>query len=136
MAKQKVNKSQQHGLLILVTAFILLVIGLVVVFIDKNARPEHLLVVPPAEGAIQIQGEAMCLPHKDTSGPQTEECAYGIQDDQDRYYSLSDSDPDYKNIDNLPINQQVVVTGIFQRGESTLYPTVGTIEVTNVSPPR
>lgn len=35
-----------------------------------------------------LSGVQMCLPHKDTSGPQTLECAIGIKTDAGEYYAL------------------------------------------------
>ncbi len=38
---------------------------------------------------IIIKGESECLPHKDTSGPQTMECAFGIKEDSTgKHYAL------------------------------------------------
>ncbi len=36
----------------------------------------------------QLEGKVLCLPHKDTSGPQTLECAFGIQTDDGKNYAL------------------------------------------------
>lgn len=38
-----------------------------------------------------ISGEITCLPHKDTTGPQTQECALGLHSDDNRYYALKDA---------------------------------------------
>jgi hypothetical protein len=35
-----------------------------------------------------LSGEYTCLPHKDTKGPQTLECALGIKADEGAYYAL------------------------------------------------
>lgn len=35
-----------------------------------------------------LTGVQTCLPHKDTSGPQTMECAIGMQTDAGEYYAL------------------------------------------------
>jgi hypothetical protein len=35
-----------------------------------------------------LTGKQVCLPHKDTSGPQTLECAFGMQADNGFYYAL------------------------------------------------
>ncbi len=45
---------------------------------------------PPPAGDITAQGMITCLPHRDTSGPQTLECAYGLEDIEGRYYALRD----------------------------------------------
>lgn len=35
-----------------------------------------------------LSGEVACLPHADTDGPQTMECAYGLKTDVGEYYAL------------------------------------------------
>jgi len=35
-----------------------------------------------------LSGEYVCLPHKDTSGPQTDECAFGLKTDTGEYYAV------------------------------------------------
>ncbi len=35
-----------------------------------------------------LTGEVVCLPHADTSGPVTEECAYGLRTDVGEHYAL------------------------------------------------
>lgn len=35
-----------------------------------------------------VRGKVLCLPHRDTSGPQTLECAIGIQVSTGEYYAL------------------------------------------------
>lgn len=83
-------------------------------------------------GHIEMSGTVLCLPHKDTSGPQTMECAYGLQAEDGKYYGLKDSDPTYSNISTLAMNTKVTVSGTFKEESSAIYPTVGTIEVTNI----
>lgn len=36
-----------------------------------------------------LSGTYVCLPHADTSGPQTEECAFGLQTGTDTYYAVN-----------------------------------------------
>lgn len=35
-----------------------------------------------------LEGEVVCLPHKDTSGPQTLECGFGLKADDGAHYAL------------------------------------------------
>lgn len=35
-----------------------------------------------------LTGEVVCLPHADTEGPQTMECAYGLRTDTGEHYAL------------------------------------------------
>lgn len=45
---------------------------------DKKYAPQR----------ITVEGQYVCLPHKDTTGPQTEECALGIRTTEGTYYAL------------------------------------------------
>lgn len=53
-----------------------------------------------------LTGTHVCLPHADTTGPQTMECAIGIQTDAGEYYALdftlmSQTQPDVQNGDRF-----------------------------------
>lgn len=87
--------------------------------------------VPP-QGPITIQGVMVCLPHKNTTGPQTLDCGYGLKDDTGRYFGLGDADPNYKNIMGVPMNVRVEVTGTFIPKEGSTYQDIGTISVTKI----
>lgn len=39
-----------------------------------------------------LEGEVVCLPHKDTSGPQTLECAIGLKTAEGTHYALDAGD--------------------------------------------
>lgn len=97
---------------------------------DVAQNPSPTVEAPPA-GPIVIQGIMVCLPHRDTEGPQTLECAFGLQDDKGRYFALSDTDPTYKNISGVPMNLRVEIEGTFMPREDTKYQSIGIIEVTS-----
>ena len=78
---------------------------------------------------ITVSGVFLCLPHKNQTGPQTLECAFGLRDDNKTYYGLRDSDPEYKNIGGVPGESRVTIEGMFYPQDSEMYPTVGTIEI-------
>src|SRR6185436_6330503 len=86
----------------------------------------------PPNGPISIQGEMVCLPHLDTSGPQTMECAFGLKDELGRYFGLSDTDPEYKNIAGVPMQTHVEVEGEFTARNDTTYRSTGTIKVYSI----
>lgn len=46
------------------------------------------LSTPVTPGKATLQGEYVCLPHRDTKGPQTLECALGMKAQDGNYYSL------------------------------------------------
>jgi hypothetical protein len=91
----------------------------------------HVLI--PAAGTVSITGTMTCLPHKNTTGPQTLECAFGLKDAQGNYYALRDTDPNYKNVAGADGNSQVTVHGTFTLGTNPTYNIVGTIDVTSIT---
>lgn len=52
--------------------------------LPQEELPEEMSV----PGAITVEGTLGCLPHKDTTGPQTLECAIGLMGDDGENYSL------------------------------------------------
>ena len=44
---------------------------------------------PPKKETISLEGEIVCLPHKNTEGLQTLECAAGLKTDDGTHYGLS-----------------------------------------------
>ncbi len=89
--------------------------------------------VPPQGTAISVRGTMVCLPHKDTSGPQTMECAFGIKADDGRYYGLSDTDPNYGNVAGVPMDVRVKVDGAFVARADSNYQDIGVIYVTAIT---
>lgn len=82
---------------------------------------------------VRIKGEIVCLPHKDKEGPQTLECAYGLQSREDgKYYALGYSDPDALHMTSLPTGEVVVIEGNFTEQPDSKYDIVGAIDVTSV----
>ena len=87
----------------------------------------------PQAGPITIEGVMVCLPHKNTSGPQTTECAFGLKDDAGRYFALSDTDPNYQNIMGVGTNDRIRVEGTFATRANSNYQDVGLIKVTKIT---
>jgi hypothetical protein len=52
----------------------------------KEAETEHLVASPYNT---TLSGTYTCLPHADTSGPQTLECAFGFKTDEGDYYAVN-----------------------------------------------
>ncbi len=108
--------SQRKGILIILSTLVLIT-GIILAFTigPKKAGPEHPLVPVDEAGEIVVHGEMVCLPHKNTDGPQTLECAFGLKGTNGHYYALRDSDPTYKNISNVQMGIEVEVTGTFTK---------------------
>lgn len=45
--------------------------------------------IDPTPQQMTLVGTYLCLPHLDTTGPQTEECAFGIQADDGTFYAVN-----------------------------------------------
>lgn len=52
----------------------------------KSAAPKN---VDPTPRAATLSGTYGCLPHANTSGPQTMECAFGLKTDDGAYYAVN-----------------------------------------------
>lgn len=76
--------------LLLVMSAVLLVgiVGYVVSMRASNAvNPQTPLDSTPRN--VTLSGTYVCLPHLDTTGPQTEECAFGLKTDEGDYYAVN-----------------------------------------------
>lgn len=84
----------------------------------------------PANEKITVKGEMICLPHKNSSGPQTMECAMGMKADDGNNYGLSD--PGWKYLIGVGNGTRIEVTGKLTQKQDQKYNTVGTIEIENL----
>jgi len=84
----------------LVFSIVVVIIAFVAGFYSLN---NHIYKEKQSDGIITepyratLTGVQTCLPHKDTSGPQTMECAIGMKTDSGEYYSL-----DFKVMSQIP----------------------------------
>lgn len=135
MIKQNLQKNLAIALSVVVA---LCVIGAIVMLNNRPPgselpgvnRPQ---VIPP-NGEITVVGTIECLPHRDTSGPQTMECAFGLVDDGGTHYALRDSDPNYANVSGAQSGGRVTVHGNFVAAEDEKYASMGTITVDRITP--
>lgn len=86
------------------------------------------------EQTVTIKGEVVCLPHFNTKGPQTMECAIGLKDEAGSHYALSD--PEFKYMDALPTGAKRAITGLYSMNldPEPKYNIVGTITINSVEP--
>jgi hypothetical protein len=83
-----------------------------------------------------LSGEYLCLPHVDTSGPQTLECAFGLKTDDGIYYAL-DFNLMSQTIPDLMMGQRISASGVVTPVERLSsdhwrqYPIVGIFSVTD-----
>ncbi len=88
-----------------------------------------------------VIGEATCLPHKNTEGPQTMECAFGLKTEDGVFYALDLAALEsLGKSTNLPMEGKISVEGTFVPVENlsseqwSRYAIEGIIRVTAVTP--
>lgn len=80
--------------------------------------------------SVSYTGKLICLPHKDRSGPQTLECAYGLETSDGKFHGLRDSK---QQVFNFQTGETVKVTGkIIETSPTQIYDIVDTVEVTSI----
>lgn len=110
--------------------FIVLVSCVIIVLLASAVIVAVLLLggrtqAPASQIQTTLTGESVCLPHKDTSGPQTLECAFGLRTDDNRYYALEFPN----NVMNVEFGKRIEVTGTLTTGGDSIYDIVGSIKV-------
>ena len=99
---------------LLVIAAIILAVGIVILLSNRprvggNPPPTE---PPPVAAYRTLTGEYVCLPHKNSSGPQTLECALGIKADSGLYYALDmQGRLGSGNYINDPVGSRIKVSG-------------------------
>ncbi|HSE29480.1 MAG TPA: hypothetical protein VLA77_02765 [Candidatus Saccharimonadales bacterium] len=106
------------GVLILLSATLIAIIALINVTGFNKPEPQS---------SISINGEIVCLPHKNSGGPTTLECAFGLLADDGRYYGLRNYDAT-----TYTTSDQVRVQGILKPETSEVYDISGIIEVVQI----
>jgi len=127
------HRSKHKTILASIFAISLIIgIGVLVYTTPQKVDAPNPIVTIPQDGPITIRGMVVCLPHTNTEGPQTLECAYGLKDEKGVYYGLNDTDPGYKNISAAPMDVLVEVEGIFIQKTSSIYQSIGVINVASI----
>lgn len=110
------------GLLLLITTLALLALFRLVTLDNSSSQ---------TVSSVTITGTPTCLPHKDTSGPTTLECAIGLKGDDGRYYALVDAPA---NLWGEDFSKQVKVHGLLSEPDkNSQYAISGSLTVTSVS---
>jgi hypothetical protein len=84
---------------------------------------------------ITREGMLVCLPHRDQTGPQTDECAIGLKANDGKYYGLADPDGKHTEALRQPTSTRLNVSGTLQKDEPVQgkYDVQGTIRLTLAS---
>lgn len=103
---------------------------------ETSARKDDGLPVAPRQ--VSLTGTSVCLPHRDTSGPQTMECAFGLKTDDGSFYALDLSLSSQDILSVTPMDERMAFSGtlvplddIDERLWDT-YDIVGQLRVTSV----
>jgi hypothetical protein len=74
---------------------------------NNQGTPEPLTPIDLTQTS--FTGEFVCLPHKNTDGPQTMECAFGLKADDGNYFALDFGTS--TELMNQPMNTPITVKG-------------------------
>lgn len=96
---------------LVVLIVILLTLGGLVVW-NSPTTPSAPITETPISAVKTVNGVFTCLPHRDTSGPQTMECAFGLRSEDGSHYALDWGDSATSAFD-LPMDRKFSVTGLF-----------------------
>jgi len=129
-AKERLAKIERRHLVAACVVVVLLAAAVVAITAALVARTQKQ--TPATTANFSVSGEMICLPHKDTSGPQTLECAYGLQADDDRNYGLQFGS---YAISDIQTGQRVHVKGALVTGDDSQYNIVGTIKIESLTKP-
>lgn len=83
------------------------------------------------KAAVTIEGVAVCLPHKDTEGPNTLECAVGVKADDGTYYGIS-GDTSHQLAGEAGSNRRVKILGNIEPSTDTPYKITQLIAVSKI----
>ena len=129
-AKERLAKMERRHLVAACIVVVLLAAAIVAITIALVANTQKQ--TPTVTQNFSVSGEMVCLPHKDTTGPQTLECAYGLITDDDRYYALQFGD--LLTLD-VQMGQRVHVKGTLTTGGDSKYNIVGTVTIESLTKP-
>ncbi len=101
--------------LVIILIATVLIVGYI--FIPKNTtltKPSSETSPTPIQNVpyeATLTGEYTCLPHKNTNGPQTMECAFGIKTSDGSYYALDMSKIDQQESMTLQTQTKITAQG-------------------------
>lgn len=83
----------------------------------------------PSSYDATIEGKIVCLNHRNTNGPQTLECAIGIETDDGKHYSISDSRSDISISSLAGSDKRVRISGSLKEASDSKYVSDGIFTV-------
>lgn len=76
-----------------------------------------------------FEGTVVCMPHKNTDGPQTLECAIGIKTEEGAYYSIKTNDLQHELNSKAGSDKKVRITGAVTADPSPIYQSSGVLNL-------
>lgn len=126
------NNTKSFGLIGLSLIAAILLIGGAYWWLSQQTRPTTSTPSGQTSQEVRLEGHLVCLPKKG-SGPQTMECAYGLQA-EGKYYGLqTNSDPD-QNLMNYTFSDTLEISGTLTSPASdATYDIEGVIKVRSIT---
>ena len=84
---------------------------------------------PPKKETVSLEGEIVCLPHKNTEGLQTLECAAGLKTDDGKHYGLSSKDSASPLTAAAGTKKRATVKGVLEPASDNTYDIKGVVVV-------
>jgi len=81
-----------------------------------------------------LEGTVVCLTHRNTSGPQTLECAIGFKTNDNKYYGLHSDSPNVGLTGAAGNNKKFKVTGTLKLEADPKYNSEGVMTVSSFEP--
>ena len=155
MIVHKTNKSKRNLIIIAITLIVLAAAGVGAYLYIQRTKPVNsydecvalghpILTSYPEQcigpdgkqfinpnAAVTLEGVAVCLPHKNTNGPHTLECAVGIKTDDGTYYGVS-GDTSHQLASEAGSNRRVKISGNIEPSTDTPYNITQLIAVSKI----
>lgn len=94
---------------------LLVFVGFLFIYLYKSSNISLIPFVSPTPivpNEVEIRGQHVCLPHKNTRGVQTLECAIGIKSDEGNFYALELSGLPSDVTRSFGANKNIFVKGL------------------------
>lgn len=124
----------------LVASTLLVAVGCILLTACGNVSAPKNADAGAAPRQVTLSGSTVCLPHRDTSGPQTMECAFGLKTDDGSHYALDLRILETDILGGLPTDERMTLVGTLIPLEDIdenvwdRYGIVGQLRVTSVHP--
>ena len=128
------NLSRRQTLIATAVILLAMVAGLGIILSQQSGLLQPSPPTPTiTPGDITVEGTIVCLPHKNTEGPQTLECAFGLHSDAGDYYGLRNLNQDQLIDGTLSVSTKVRVSGkVAAPEENEIYGVIGNIDVESI----